>query len=144
MEKKITKPQVYISKETWKDFESLDEYLQTCKRSHLTDDGKELPNPKPLVVYTGLNKPLSMKEEVERILSHSRFANEMRRQGQETFEEANDFIVGDDMVAEDYNSKYTVMFDEEPIPPNTQTSPSKEKEAPLSDPEPQTEPEANE
>lgn len=136
---------VYISEELYKAFSSLDEYLQTITKSHLDKNGHEVPNPKPLVAYTGLNKPLSMKEEIARILSHSRFANEMRRQGQETEEEANDFNVGDDMVDPNYNSKYTVMHDEEPPQrrtqdplPETEEEPtlSPDQEEPTTDPEP--------
>lgn len=131
---------LYITKELYEQFESLDDYLQTLTKAHLDKNGSEVGNPKPLVIYTELNKPRTMKDEVERILRHS-LSRQMARQGHETEAEANDFEVGEDIVPENYDSQFTLMEEEvphdvEPIQRHSSTPSKEEKAPPIPDSEP--------
>lgn len=58
-------------------------------------DGKELNNPVPVVLATGLNRPLTLAQQIDRILHH-RLSREASRQGFETLEESEDFDIDDD------------------------------------------------
>lgn len=75
----------------------------------LNKDGTEKPDPESLTAPVGLRKPETIQEQIRRMVrtEASLYASE---QGQETFEEADDFDIGDDY---DPTSPYEMNFDHE-------------------------------
>lgn len=96
------------------------EYLESLVESALGKNGKEYPNPTKLFVK-GLDYPLTLKEQIKRIIRQE-FSQKAIEQGFESFEEANDFEVGDD----EPRSNYELMEDEEPVDRPTQVEAPKE------------------
>lgn len=80
--------------------------------SFLTPDGREINNPTPLVCHTGLNKPLTLDERVEKMLS-IKLSQHNKRLGGESIEEATDFEVDDDFETEPVSDcEFTEMQEE--------------------------------
>lgn len=104
---------LYITPELYKDFENLNEYLCQLEKAHLDANGYEVPNPKPLVLLTGLGQPLTLQQQIKRLFRNE-LSNAARRQGHETEAEANDFEVFDAFDSEIQRSKYEVMTDDYP------------------------------
>lgn len=111
--------------------------LNSVFESILTEDGKEHPNPQPLVLNVG-PKPLSLQEQVERFMKNYFIKNSIASKGMETMEEADDFNVGDD---DEPLSGFEVMAEDLPVtPPSLDGKPPQlESEVDLS-PEGETDP----
>lgn len=76
-------------------------------KTRLDKDGREILDDTPMVVSSGLQRPLTLAEQVQRIVrSYSR--NQAEADGFETFEEAEDFDVDDEI---DPSSQYEEHFD---------------------------------
>lgn len=77
----------------------------------LTDSrGREVPDPTPMQPPIGYERRPSLAQQIrEQIMSHN-LAMEARAAGAETFEEADDFEVGDDWEQEKH-SPYEANFD---------------------------------
>lgn len=73
----------------------------------LDEHGHEVPDPRPMRIPAGFKRPETLAEQVQRLVrTHvSRLAE---AQGAETFEESEDFDVGDD---EDPSTPYETHFD---------------------------------
>lgn len=80
--------------------------------ARFNERGQEIPDDTPLAIPLGMKKPESLVEMMRRLIRSdvSRFAQD---QGEETFEEANDFDVEED-DAELHSSPYELMTDEVP------------------------------
>jgi len=92
-----------IEKETYDNLESL-------ARAFLSPEGKEVNNPKPLFLEL-TPKKMSAREEIQRIL-RVELSHQAQMQGQETYEEANDFDIDEDFDKEELQTKYTIMEEE--------------------------------
>lgn len=65
-------------------------------RPKWTQNGEELPDPTPLAASVPITPQKTIHEKVLDVLRSERWNEMMRAQGMETFEEANDFEVGDE------------------------------------------------
>lgn len=70
--------------------------------------GEEIPDPTKPAVPLGFKKPESLTEQIRRLIRSEAFAREAERRGHETFEEADDFDVGEDY---DPRSPYEEIFE---------------------------------
>lgn len=95
------------------DQDELDLYLnpQPTKASNLDAHGREIPDPTPMAPPVGYNRQPSLSEQIRAMVRSERLAQEVAAAGYETFEEADDFDVGDDFEP---SSPYEGNFD--PIP----------------------------
>lgn len=73
-----------------------EEYLEKLTRIGLNEDGTEAVDPVPMDPPIGYKKQPSMVEIVREMVRSERLAQEARDMGHETFEESEDFDVGDD------------------------------------------------
>lgn len=72
------------------------ELLKDLTRSLIgIEDGKEYPNPKKDVI-TGIYRPPTLKEQIQRVL-RTELSNQAEKQGFESFEDANDFDIEEDI-----------------------------------------------
>lgn len=74
--------------------------------------GEELPDATPIEVPTGWKRPESLQEQIRRLI-RVQMSQESVASGGESFEEANDFEVGDEDPTE-RDTRYTVMGEEVP------------------------------
>ena len=81
-----------------------------AQQSGLTEDGKEIPDPIPFAPTIKGSRAHSIRENVLSIVRSEQFRQAMEQQGQETFEEADDFDVDDDF---DPSSPYEEFFEGE-------------------------------
>lgn len=83
------------------------------KAAHLKFDpeGRELMDPTPIAPPIGYKKSPSIAEQIRNMVRSERLRQEAESQGYESFEEADDFEVGDDF---DPKSPYEEVF--EPLP----------------------------
>lgn len=72
--------------------------------------GREIPDPNPMEMPIGFKRPESLAEQVRRLVRTEEWEKLVRDQGFETFEESEDFDIGDDF---DPSSPYEVQFDPE-------------------------------
>lgn len=103
----------------------LFEELSKLRTARLDDRGHEVLNPKPTVKNVSVRPP-SLQEQIQRCL-RVELSRQAMDQGAESFDEANDFDVPDDMS--DPDSGYILMEDEVPIqesPFSLATSPAGE------------------
>jgi hypothetical protein len=77
-------------------------------RYQLDKQGREIPDPDPISIPLGFKKPETLAEAVRRLVRSDDWAKKMADDGQETFEEADDFEVGDDF---DPSSPFEQVFD---------------------------------
>lgn len=73
----------------------LDAYVDKLKSRGLAPDGRQVPDPTPMAPPIGYKKQPSMVE-IQRQLIRDTLSQYARENDQETFEEAEDFDVGDD------------------------------------------------
>lgn len=85
--------------------------LCTLINADLNDEGKELLNPQPLTMPSGLKRPLSLAEQIKRIIKAD-VSFQAFQQGHESFEEADDFDVDDGFETEVNSSIYEVVEEE--------------------------------
>jgi hypothetical protein len=103
----------------------------------LDENGYEVPDPRPLFVHGKLTKPLSMQEQLERLMA-GKLAQAAMEAEMETPEEAADLDIPDDTGYEDPNTVYQVMDEDVPediIPSKPEDPP----EAPLPEEDPPAE-----
>lgn len=94
-----------------------DEELKGLVKSILLLEGYEAPDPYPTIVPAD-DRPPTLQDQVLRIMNHHLTKRNIEFAGYETEEEANDFNIPGDNVEPDFGTEYTVMEDEEPIPPD--------------------------
>lgn len=70
----------------------VEEYLAP----QLTDDGQEVPDSTPMAIPAGFKRPEQLADQVRRLVRSHLLAEAATRAGLETFEESEDFDVGDD------------------------------------------------
>lgn len=76
-------------------------------RDRLDENGHEVLDPRPLQMPSGFKRPETLAEQVQRLVRTSLSAI-AEANGDETFDEADDFDVGDDV---DPHSPYETFFD---------------------------------
>lgn len=81
----------------------------------LYKDGCEVPDPRPIAIPVGFKSPESIAQTVARLVKNIDIQRELRRQGRETFEEANDFdIPGEELDPKSkWEEDYEGAFDDE-------------------------------
>lgn len=84
----------------------------TERKVHELQNGIEVPDPEPAFVPTGLAKQESIQQMIRRMIrtEASLHADSL---GQETFEEADDFDIGDD---DEFESAYVYEENFDPLP----------------------------
>jgi len=104
-------------------------------RSELDKNGHEIPDSRTLAPALNLRPEPTLAERIREITRSERLRQEALAAGQETFEEADDFEVGDDY---DPESPYEMDFDPGPRPQAAppQAEPSKATETTQIVPEP--------
>lgn len=70
----------------------------------------ETPDPVPAYPHVGLTRKKSMAEQIREMVRSERLAQAAAAEGHETFEEADDFDVGEDI---DPHSEYEEVFEPE-------------------------------
>lgn len=107
------------------------------QKASLNQDGHEIGDSRPLEVALNLRRAPSLTEQIRAVVRSERLKQEAIASGHETFEEADDFEIGDDY---DPESPYEMEF--EPEEPTTQAraepAPSSSSETPteVATPEP--------
>lgn len=84
----------------------LVEQLTQLRVALLDARGHELLNPRPVQMPTSMQRPLSLQEQIRRVL-RTELSRQADAQGHETFDEANDFEVLDEFDIEP-PSQYTM------------------------------------
>lgn len=82
--------------------------------AELDSNGRELLNPVPVNTNIDLEKPLSMQEQIERLM-RGHLSMQAQAQGHETFEEANDFDIDDEFMNEPLSGYEVQELEEEYI-----------------------------
>lgn len=79
------------------------------------DQGRELPDPTPLEIPAGMRRPESLEDQVRRLV-RTHMSRQAVAEGNESFEEANDFEIPED-DAEHFETRYEMpeMAEEVPI-----------------------------
>lgn len=96
---------VIINGQRW----DLDEYLEgSHKNKTLTPEGGEVLDPTPIAPPIGYTRTPSLSEQIRMMVRSEKLAQEARDAGHETFEEADDFDIGEDYEP---NSPYQANFD---------------------------------
>lgn len=94
---------------------TYDLYLEFKQAGNLLDKyGREIADPRPVAVPSGLQRPLSLKEQVQRLMREE-LSTQAMMQGRESFEEADDFDVEDGFDTDMVASKYELVQDEFPV-----------------------------
>lgn len=75
---------------------SMEDYIAKLRAKGLNQDGTPILNPVPIAPPIGYKKHPSMVEVVRDMIRSEKLAQAARDAGHETFEEAEDFDVGDD------------------------------------------------
>lgn len=75
----------------------------------LDEKGHEIPDPQPVEVPAGFKRPETLAEQIRRLVRNEEFQRDLAAQGMETFEEAEDFEIDDDMF--DPSSPFEEVFD---------------------------------
>lgn len=78
--------------------------------SFLDDRGREIPNPRPKVVDSGLRRPPTLREQIARVL-RTELSLRADKNEMDTFTEANDFEVME-TFNEEPSSRYELMEEE--------------------------------
>lgn len=112
----------------------LEQYLEKLKQRRLSPDGREIPSSVPVAPPVGYKKQPSMVEMVREMVRSERLRQEVAAAGAETFEEAEDFDVGDepDMASTPYENDFDPPLSEL-LQAGSQELAKKEKAAPPSD-----------
>lgn len=91
------------------------EDLTKLAHAYINSEGKEVLNPVPHFISVGSRrKPFDTREEIRRILRQE-LSMEMKQQGVESFDEADDFDIEDDFELDLIGSRYALVDDEIPI-----------------------------
>jgi hypothetical protein len=89
--------------------------------TYLNERGHELPSGVPMAPPLGYKKQPSLHETIRNMIRSERLAQEAATAGFETFDEADDFDVGDDL---DPSSPYELEFEGDLLPPPPSPSPT--------------------
>ena len=117
----------------------MPQIINETKHSILSPDGGEIPNPTPVEVPARAYEHQTLQERIQRIM-RTTISAEAAEQGNETFEESNDFDIDDSFDTKDVQSKYDLVEEEYVPPSSTPDDPIPEPEKP--EPEaPETPPE---
>lgn len=95
---------------TWFDKRDNSKFDAETGEQLLDEDGKEIPDPTPMAPPLGFKKQDSLAVQIRQMILSERLAQEAREYGGETFEEADDFEIGDDFETEKF-SPYEANFD---------------------------------
>lgn len=87
--------------------------IKLHKGRMMDEEGREIPDPTPIAPPLGYRKQPTLAEQIRQMIRSERMAQEAAAAGYETFEEADDFEVGDDF---DPSSPYEHDFDPTPVP----------------------------
>lgn len=89
------------------------------KGAHLKydDDGRELMDPTPIAPPIGYKKSPTIAEQIRTMIRSEKLRQEAEEAGYESFEEADDFDVGDDF---DPKSPYEEVFEPMPVDDGTE------------------------
>lgn len=82
-------------------------------KSLLDEQGREIVDSRPIAASLGIKREPTLAERIKATVRSEYLAHQAKLQGHETFEEADDFEVGDDY---DPTSPYENEFDPEPGP----------------------------
>lgn len=82
--------------------------------SVLNERGHEVPDATPVAMPVGFRKPESLQDQIQRLVRNELSAR-AASQGMETFEEADDFDVGDD-DGDNFRSKHELDDEQERFP----------------------------
>lgn len=88
--------------------QELYDTLKELRYSMIGEDGKEYPNPVPTHINTGLERPLTLQEQIQRVL-RTELSKQAQQQGLETFDESEDFEITDDFDGDLPNTRYMVQ-----------------------------------
>lgn len=90
--------------------EKVKKFLSSAEnyKNKYNEKGEEIMDPRPLSSRVGLKQPETLAQQIARILHSERAKEYAKSQGRETFEEADDFDVEDDI---EMNSPYEQHFD---------------------------------
>lgn len=92
-----------------------EEYIQPAAAdTYLDHRGREKPDPTPIAPPIGYKRQPSLHEQIRQMVRSEKLAMEAAAQGYETFDEADDFDVGDDI---DPSSPYEEQFEGDLLPP---------------------------
>jgi len=89
----------------------MSQRIYVDENGEVFDSGHEYPDPKPLAASVGFTRPPSIQEMVQRLVRQE-FSRQAEAGGLETFEEADDFVVGDDF---DPTSPWELNFDQQTV-----------------------------
>lgn len=109
-----------------------EEQPERCERTQdifLDTAGREIPDPTPMAPPVGYKKQPSMVDHIRSMVRSELLRQSVAAEGLETFEEAEDFDVGDDY---DPTTPYEAVFD--PPPPAPETPPAAPAAAPSAPP----------
>lgn len=111
---------------------TLDSVQEKWAHKGLTSDGSmEIPDPEPMAPPVGYVKQQSITERIRQMVHDSRVQAALEAQGEETFDEANDFNVEDELFPE---SVYELPDDVIPMypasPPSRPQDPSEASREP--------------
>lgn len=95
------------------DLEEVIARQPSAQEQYLDARGRELPDPTPIAPPIGYRRQPSLAEQIRQMVRSEKLAQELDARGVETFEEADDFDVGDDY---DPQSPYEATFEPTPIP----------------------------
>lgn len=92
----------------------VDDKQRRVKGAHLKfdDEGREIMDPLPIAPPIGYKKAPSISEQIRTMIRSERLRQEAENEGYESFEEADDFDVGD------YDPKSPYEEEFEPLPPD--------------------------
>lgn len=81
--------------------------LQTLR--FLDDQGREIPDPRPVEIPLGFDRPETLADQVRRLIRSEELRKLAESQEMETFEDSEDFDIDDEMF--DPQSPYEEVFD---------------------------------
>lgn len=111
----------------------LEDYLEKTRSRGLNDRGQLIPDPTPIAPPIGYKRQPTMVEMVRQMVQSENLAREARAAGVETFEESEDFDVGDD--GEDLRSGFENDFDPDLAEVREAVEEARTGNAPVSSPE---------
>lgn len=74
------------------------------------EKGQEIPDPTPIAIPAGITRPPTLQETIQRFIRNDAIRRHLETQGIETFEEADDFDVPDNL---DPSSPYELVYDQD-------------------------------
>lgn len=108
------------------------EYVRSLRpRSFLTARGQERPDPRPMEPPIGFKKQPSLHERIREMVRSEQLRLAAEKAGAETFEEADDFDIEDDLdIRSPYEIPWEPNFDPPPAPEAGQPRPEAAAERP--------------